>query len=64
MQMMREQDADVEALGRIVARQKEMSLQIKDEVDLQTQMLTRMDEDVDRVAAKTKVAKDRLKRIN
>jgi len=62
-QLMRDQDADVEALGRILTRQREMALQIKDEVDAHTEMLGRMDEDVDRVAAKTKVAKDRVRRL-
>ncbi len=40
-----------------------MGLAIKEEVDLQTQMLDRLDGDVDRVEAKTKVAKDRVRRL-
>jgi len=63
-QRMRDQDEDLNMLERILLRQREMGLQIKDEVDAQTQMLTRIDEDVDRVGSKTKVAKDRLKRLN
>ncbi|EON97838.1 putative snare complex subunit protein [Phaeoacremonium minimum UCRPA7] len=62
-QQMEEQDQDVEALTRIVRRQKEMGLAIKEEVDRQTEMLDQMNADVDRVSGKVKVAKDRTRRL-
>lgn len=61
--MMEEQDEDVDALAQIVRRQKEMGLAIKDEVDRQIEYMDRMDQDVDRLGAKVRVAKDRTKRL-
>jgi regulator of vacuolar morphogenesis len=62
-QVIHEQDQEVNALTSIVRRQKEMGLAIKGEVDRQVEMLTRLNEDVDRVEAKTKVANNRLKKM-
>lgn len=61
--MMEEQDQDVNALAQIVRRQKEMGLAIKDEVDRQIEYMDRMDQDVDRLGGKIRVAKDRTKRL-
>lgn len=61
--MMEEQDEDVNALTQIVRRQKEMGLAIKDEVDRQIEYMDQMDQDVDRLGAKVRVAKDRTKRL-
>jgi regulator of vacuolar morphogenesis len=61
--MMEEQDQDVNALAQIVRRQKEMGLAIKDEVDRQIEYMDRMDEDVDRLTGKVRVAKERTKRL-
>ncbi|KAK0630854.1 hypothetical protein B0T17DRAFT_507289 [Bombardia bombarda] len=60
---MREQDADVEALARIVRRQKEMGLAINDEVNRHVDMLDRMNEDADVLGRKMAVAKERVKRL-
>ncbi|WYZ40782.1 hypothetical protein EsH8_IV_001123 [Colletotrichum jinshuiense] len=59
-QMMSEQDDQVNALAAIVRRQKEMGLLINDEVEAQTQMLDRLNEDADRVGGKINVAKKRI----
>ncbi len=61
--LMEDQDQDVESLARIVRRQKEMGLAIKDEVDMQTQMLDQLDLDMNRADAKIKVAKDRARKL-
>ncbi|KAI8170441.1 hypothetical protein K4K54_007621, partial [Colletotrichum sp. SAR 10_86] len=59
-QMMSEQDEQVNTLAAIVRRQKEMGLQINDEVEAQTKMLDRVNEDADRVGGKIKVANRRI----
>ncbi|KAF9872972.1 hypothetical protein CkaCkLH20_09482 [Colletotrichum karsti] len=59
-QMMSEQDEQVNTLAAIVRRQKEMGLQINDEVESQTKMLERVNEDADRVGGKIKVANRRI----
>ncbi|KAK3332558.1 hypothetical protein B0T19DRAFT_398314 [Cercophora scortea] len=56
---MREQDEDVEALARIVRRQKEMGMAIHDEVNRHVDMLNRVNEDADVVGRKLGVAKER-----
>ncbi|KAK3942344.1 Phox homologous domain-containing protein, partial [Diplogelasinospora grovesii] len=61
--VMKEQDQDIEALAKIIRRQKEMGLQINDEVTRQTEMLDRMNEDADVLGRKLGVAKDRVKRL-
>lgn len=62
-QLMKDQDQDVEALAKIIRRQKEMGLAIKDEVDRQIEYMDRMNEDVDRLDSKLGVAKERTKRL-
>lgn len=62
-QQMQEQDQDVDELARIIRRQKEMSLAIKDEVTVQNEMLDQMDRDVDRVEAKMKVANSKARKL-
>lgn len=61
--MMAEQDAEVEALARIVRRQKEMGLAIHDEVTRQVEMLDQLAGDVDVVDRKLRVARDRERRL-
>ncbi|KAK3391821.1 hypothetical protein B0T20DRAFT_488798 [Sordaria brevicollis] len=56
---MRDQDMEVEALARIVRRQKEMGLAINDEVERQTNMLDNLNTNVDVVDKKLRVAKGR-----
>lgn len=60
---MRDQDMEVEALARIVRRQKEMGLAINDEVERQTNMLDNLNTNVDVVDKKLRVAKGRVKRL-
>lgn len=62
-QEMQAQDAQIDQLAAIIRRQKEMGLQINEEVERQTEMLDRMDEDESRLQAKLKVANNRLKRL-
>jgi regulator of vacuolar morphogenesis len=62
-QLMKDQDQDVEALAKIIRRQKEMGLAIKDEVDRQIEYMDRMNEDVDRLDSKLGVAKERTRRL-
>ncbi|KAJ9151939.1 PX domain-containing protein [Pleurostoma richardsiae] len=62
-QQMADQDQDVDALAKIVRRQKEMGLAIKEEVDRHTEMLDRLNDDADRVAGKVRVAKERTRRL-
>lgn len=60
---MEQQDMQVDQLAAIIRRQKEMGIQINDEVTTQTEMLNQMDEDADRVKGKLKVANTRIKRF-
>lgn len=61
--VIKEQDQDVDALARIVRRQKEMGLAIHDEVNRQIDMLDSMNNDTDVLGRKLGVAKDRAKRL-
>ncbi|KAG6034730.1 hypothetical protein E4U19_005496 [Claviceps sp. Clav32 group G5] len=58
-----DQDMNLDQLTAIIRRQKEMGLQIKSEVDAQTEMLAQLDEDVDRVHRKLDVANNRIKKL-
>ncbi|KAG6003507.1 hypothetical protein E4U21_001998 [Claviceps maximensis] len=58
-----EQDMNLDQLTAIIRRQKEMGLQIKGEVDAQTEMLAQLDEDVERVYRKLDVANTRIKKL-
>ncbi|KAG9234853.1 Phox homologous domain-containing protein [Amylocarpus encephaloides] len=63
-QLMKDQDVDVESLAKIVRRQKEMGMQIHEEIEYQIGALDKVDESVDRVKGKIDVAKKRIKKIN
>ncbi len=63
-QMMEEQDLDVEALRKIVARQKELGIAINEEINEQNALLKMTDEDVDRLESKIGVAKKRIGKIS
>ncbi|KAN0114802.1 Phox-like protein [Hyaloscypha variabilis] len=63
-QLMRDQDLDVEELGKIVRRQKEMGLAINSELELQKELLDKVDQDVDRVKGKIDIAKKRVNKIS
>lgn len=60
---MEEQDQDVEELAKIIRRQKEMGLQINEEVERQLEMLGGLNNDVDRVGTKLDVAKKRVRKL-
>ncbi|KAG4030466.1 hypothetical protein MFRU_012g01990 [Monilinia fructicola] len=62
-ELMQNQDLDVEELGKIVRRQKEMGLAIHGELELQNEMLKRVDEDTDRVKGKINIAKKRIGKL-
>ncbi len=61
--LMAEQDQEVEALAKMVRRQREMGLAIKEEVEGQTELLAGLDGDVNRVAGKIQVGKERARRL-
>ncbi|RYC56803.1 hypothetical protein CHU98_g9397, partial [Xylaria longipes] len=63
-QMMHEQDQDVEALGKIIRRQREMAEAIHREVGEQTEMLDHVNSQADVLAGKVGVAKKRVKGIS
>ncbi|KKA27841.1 hypothetical protein TD95_004121 [Thielaviopsis punctulata] len=62
-QMMQSQDESLNQLAAIVRRQKDMGLAIKDEVERHVEMLDRVNEDVDRVSGKVRVARNRIKKM-
>ena len=62
-QQMYEQDQDVDALAKIVRRQREMGMAIHDEVNRHIDMLNRVNDDVDVVTRKLEVAKERSKKL-
>ncbi|KAF2455936.1 Phox homologous domain-containing protein [Lineolata rhizophorae] len=62
-QIMQEQDEDVFDLAKAVRRMKDMGIQINDELEAQTQMLDLLDQDVDRVGGKIRIAKKRTREI-
>ena len=63
-QLMREQDEDVDVLAAAVARQKQIGMEIQDELVLQKDLLGLLDEDVDRVQGKMDVARKRIGKIS
>lgn len=63
-QMMQEQDEDVMVLARAVARQKELGMQIQEELVVQNEMLGMLDEDVGRVQGKMDIARKRIGKIS
>ncbi|KAJ2973303.1 hypothetical protein NUW58_g8969 [Xylaria curta] len=63
-QMMHEQDQDVEALGKIIRRQREMGEAIHREVEEQIKMLDHVNSQADVLAGKVGVAKNRAKKIS
>ncbi|CAG9998144.1 unnamed protein product [Clonostachys byssicola] len=60
---MQAQDDQIDALTAIIRRQKEMGIKIHDEVERQTEMLTMLDEDADRVKGKLNVANNRIRKF-
>ncbi|OAQ97535.1 hypothetical protein LLEC1_03612 [Akanthomyces lecanii] len=62
-QEMEAQDSQLDQLTAIIRRQKEMGLQINEEVERQTQMLDMLDEDEARVSSKLSVANKRIRKM-
>ena len=63
-QLMQDQDEDITVLARAVARQKELGVQIQEELEVQNEMLGMLDEDVTRVQGKMDVARKRIGKIS
>ncbi|KAK7749094.1 hypothetical protein SLS62_008489 [Diatrype stigma] len=63
-QMMQEQDEDVTEIAKIVRRQREMAEQIHQEVAQQVEMLDDVNNQVDVLGGKVKVAKNRTNKIS
>lgn len=63
-QLMREQDEDVDVLAQAVARQKQIGMEIHEELIVQKDLLGLLDEDVDRVQGKIDVARKRIGKIH
>ncbi|POR37504.1 Vacuolar morphogenesis protein 7 [Tolypocladium paradoxum] len=62
-QEMQAQDEQVEQLAAIIRRQKEIGLKINDEVEAQSEMLDRVDQDATRLQGKVKVASNRIRKM-
>ena len=63
-QLMKEQDEDVMVLAQAVARQKELGIQIHEELEVQKEMLKMLEEDTDRHQGKMDVARKRIDKIS
>ncbi|KAH0607027.1 uncharacterized protein H6S33_003015 [Morchella sextelata] len=63
-QYMREQDKAVEGLLGNVTRMKEIGMAIGSEIEVQNRMLANMDQDVDKVDKKMRIAKKRVNGIS
>lgn len=62
-QVMAEQDQDLIDLTKVVRRMREMGVQINEEIAEQNALLGLLDEDVERVDGKMKIASKRIKKI-
>lgn len=62
--LMQEQDEDVDVLAGAVRRQKELGIQIQQELEVQKDLLGLLDEDVGRVGGKMDVARKRVGKIS
>ncbi|KAF3910205.1 Syntaxin-52 [Orbilia brochopaga] len=63
-EVMKSQDEDLEVLLKTVGRQKQMGIEIGQELDEQNKFLDELEADVDRVTDKVRVVKKRLKDIS
>ncbi|KAI5867896.1 Phox-like protein [Durotheca rogersii] len=63
-QMMKEQDADVDELTRLVRRQRQMAEAIHREVEEQTEMLDHVNAQADVLSGKVGVARNRTKKLS
>jgi len=62
-QEMAAQDEQLEQLTAIIRRQREMGLQINEEVEAQSEMLDRMEQDATRLQGKVDVANNRIRKM-
>ncbi|PNY29184.1 Vacuolar morphogenesis protein 7 [Tolypocladium capitatum] len=62
-QEMQAQDEQVEQLAAIIQRQKEIGLKINEEVEAQSEMLDRVDQDATRLQGKVTVANNRIRKM-
>ena len=62
-QVMEEQNEDVMALGKTVAKLKDMGIMMEEELTIQNEMLGLLEQDTDRVQGKVDVAKRRIAKI-
>ncbi|KAL4808895.1 hypothetical protein BDV18DRAFT_151099 [Aspergillus unguis] len=62
--MMQDQDLSVEELMKVVRRQKELGIQINEELEIQNEMLRMVDEDATRLEQKVNIGKKRLGKIS
>ncbi|KAL4944790.1 hypothetical protein BDV06DRAFT_210008 [Aspergillus oleicola] len=62
--MMQEQDLGVEELMKVVRRQKELGIQINEELEVQNEILKMVDEDVTRLQGKIDIGKKRMGKIS
>ncbi|KAI9803714.1 MAG: hypothetical protein M1833_000626 [Piccolia ochrophora] len=63
-QLIQDQDLSVEELSKALGRLRQTAVAINDELDVQKDILTLLDEDVDRVGGKVQVAKKRIGKIS
>ncbi|OCK82639.1 hypothetical protein K432DRAFT_441445 [Lepidopterella palustris CBS 459.81] len=63
-QVLREQDTQLDRLGESIGRQRELSMQIGDELDGQVLLLDEIDEGVDRHQGQFNRARGRLERVS
>ncbi|KAL3436474.1 hypothetical protein BDV09DRAFT_184183 [Aspergillus tetrazonus] len=63
-EMMQQQDMSMEELLKIVRRQKELGIQINEELEVQNEMLRMVDEDATRLQQKVDIGKKRLGKIS
>ncbi|EEH48880.1 uncharacterized protein PADG_04959 [Paracoccidioides brasiliensis Pb18] len=63
-QIMENQDLSLEDLRKVIARQKELGIAINNELEIQNEMLSMVDEDVERVNRKVQIGKKRIGNIS
>ena len=61
--MIQRQDSQLDQLASVISRQKQIGLTISDELDLQADLLERMDERVERTNGGMRGARDRLEAV-
>jgi syntaxin 8 len=62
-QMMDQQDVHLDQLAQSIGRQRDLSLQINDELDVHHGLLEEMDEELDRTGSRLSRARQKLDRV-